>query len=90
MPAPKVRGRDKATVAKLQTKPRTFTKDKKNINPDVDFLEEDALDAASLSSDELCQERDIEDKPEVQNDDNEGEDFIWKWHLLDIEQYLLP
>ena len=90
MPAPKVRSRDKATVAKLQTKPRTFTKDKENINPDVDSLEEDALDGAMLSSDALCQERDIEDKPEVQNDDNEGEDFIWKWHLLDIEQYLLP
>ena len=90
MPAPKVRGRDKATVAKLQTKPRAFTKDKENINPDVDSLEENALDGAMLSSDALCQERDTEDKPEVQNDDNEGEDFIWKWHLLDIEQYLLP
>ena len=33
--------------------------------------------------------RDIEDKPEVHNDDNEREDFMWKWHLLDIEQYLL-
>ena len=48
MPAPKVRGRDKATVAKLQTKPRAFTQDKENVNPDVDSLEEDdALDAAS-------------------------------------------
>ena len=47
----------------------------------------DSLDGVHmLSSDALCQERDIGDKPEVQNEDNEGEDFIWKWHLLDIEQ----
>ena len=91
-PAPRGRGRGKS-VAKAQPKPGGDGKNKENVDPGLDQplapLEEDALDAASLSdAGPPQQEHDVEDV-EVPPDEDE-EDFLWKCHLLEyIEQYPL-
>ena len=104
-PIPKQRGRPKGKgkadpkkPAKQSEQTRSRSSPKRDIL--LDTLEEDVLDAESLSGDENenendeganQQERDIDDQPARHNlDKDDEEDFSWKCELLQyVEEYPL-
>ena len=93
----KGRGAGNKSTNKSQPKPggstSTSRSNKENVNPnqgnvELAPLEEDLIDAESLSGGVPEQEPDVEDI-EVSSEEDE-EDFVWKCHLLEyVEQYPL-
>ena len=104
-PIPKQRGRPKGKGKADPKKPaKQYEQSRSRSSPErdilLDTLEEDVLDAESLSGDENenendesanQQERDIDDQPARRNlDEDDEEDFSWKCELLQyVEEYLL-